>query len=80
MVFRLEFPETWPEFFTDLANALLTPVQRGAVNDLHPELVSMFLLVCLTIDQEIVSNEVARSAQEHAHNTQIVRIFYSLGS
>lgn len=73
MVFKAEFPENWPAFFTDLANTLLTPIQRGPLNDLQPDLVGMFLLVLLTIDQEVVSNEVVRSPQEHAHNTQIVR-------
>lgn len=80
LIFKNEFPERWPSFFSDLGSALLVPraspdgaASNGANLDIH--LVEMYLAVLREIDTEVVSREVHRSNDEHAHNRQLVRWF-----
>lgn len=80
LIFKNEFPEVWPTFFTDLASTLLVPRpgQNGgpASADLDPVLVQMYLAILGEIDVEVVSNVVHRSNEALAHNRALVRIFH----
>jgi exportin-T len=71
LLFKVEYPEVWPNFFVDLFDALqLNKISHNGT-ELNESLVSMFLIIMDAIDQEIVSLEVDRSPTERAHNQLI---------
>lgn len=61
LLFKVEFPDTWPSFFTDM----LASLSRG------PAMIDIFLRILKTIDEEVVSPEVHRSPAELAHSSRI---------
>lgn len=71
-LFRADYPEGWPTFFSDIQSALLSV--NTSNNDLNAGHAAMFLDILLAIDSEIISTETARSAPERAFVTSIVRI------
>ena len=69
IIFKQDFPERWPSYFSDIMQALLSQNEK---NELNPTLVEMFLLIMIGIDEEVVSNEVIRTTAEMAQNSVIV--------
>eukprot|EP01116_Phalansterium_solitarium_P022835 TRINITY_DN7699_c0_g1_i3.p1 TRINITY_DN7699_c0_g1~~TRINITY_DN7699_c0_g1_i3.p1 ORF type:complete len:352 (+),score=158.80 TRINITY_DN7699_c0_g1_i3:157-1212(+) len=61
LLFKQEFPEKWPSFFTDLFSCLSFGLP----------LIDMFLRILKTIDEEVVSREVTRSQTDNARNSLI---------
>jgi hypothetical protein len=72
LLFKVEYPDVWPNFFAELFDALQLNRINHNGTELNESLVSMFLIIMDTIDQEVVSLEVERSPAEHAHNQLIV--------
>lgn len=75
LLFKVEYPDVWPNFFAELFDALQLNRINHNGTELNESLVSMFLIIMDTIDQEVVSLEVDRSPAERAHNQLIVRPF-----
>ncbi|ELR25264.1 Exportin 1like protein [Acanthamoeba castellanii str. Neff] len=61
LFFKQDYLAQWPTFFSELFGLL----------QLGPVVIDMFLRIIKTIDEEVVSVEVQRSAEEHTHNIAI---------
>ncbi|KAJ3334353.1 pre-tRNA nuclear export protein [Blyttiomyces sp. JEL0837] len=67
LLFRLEFTTNWRTFFDELLS-LVTSSASGPRKDV---IVYMFLKICMTIDEEVVSRDIPRLADELKLNAEI---------
>lgn len=74
-LFKVDFPQEWPDFFSDLTGTTLVPAKKEGeeVADESalpsPDGVRLWLTVLHVIHEEIVANEMNRSAAEAAQST-----------
>ncbi len=61
-LFRLEYPETWPNFFNELLS-LVGPNLHATLN------LDMFLRICSNIDEDIAALQIQRTSDEIARNS-----------